>query len=72
MRRREYPVPGFWERVDKSVEATGKYRAQICRECDFAASVLNESKGMNMSVLNMWKLCKTMGLSADYLLGLKE
>lgn len=72
MRKREYPVPGFWDRLDKLVDATGKYRSQICRECGFATNVLNDSRGMNMSVLNLWKLCKTLGLSADYLLGLKE
>lgn len=69
-RRREYPVPGFWERLDDAIRARGKTRTQVARESGISPGSLTCNRGQNLSLPNLYKICRSQGFSADALLGL--
>lgn len=69
-RRREYPVPGFWERLDDAIRARGKTRTEVARESGIAPGSLTHNRGQNLSLSNLYRLCRSQGFSADALLGL--
>ena len=65
-------IEGFWERVEESIRNSGLTKKEIAKKMGVNRATLYPSSGMNLSTDNIAKFCKIVGVSSDYLLGLKE
>lgn len=66
-------IPGFWDRVNVAIGKTDMSVRNIAREmgvCDTYFQYMHKHKGMGSGVLK--RFCMVTGVSADWLLGLKE
>lgn len=65
------PIYGFYERVDQACIESGFSKMKIARRCGFDRKILCPRDGM-MHATYIAKFCAVVGVSADWLLGLKR
>ena len=72
--KKQYSVPGFSERLKRAIFETGKTTAEIAAESGIPRYCLYNYIDLGVTPYggNLVKICKYLGVSADWLLGLEE
>ena len=63
---------GFWDRINQACKDSGLSKKEIARRGGFDRTIISHPCSGVMSGVNLFKFCAVTGVSADWLLGLRE
>ena len=66
-------IAGIWDRIEQTIYDSEMTKVEVAKKCGFERRTLNGKSDNRMLSLGAFaKLCATMNVSADYILGLSE
>lgn len=73
-KHKEYHVTGLRDRLEQAIWDSGMGLSEICQKAEISRTMLwgYRFDGITPNARAIYGLCKALGISADYLLGLEE